>query len=166
MDNKMNEIKGVLLMTFSALVGFFAPIQDLILAIIVLLSVNFASGLIEDALHAGGWSWKKAFKTFYELFVLCGIGFFVFAIGNFLHEKQGAIQCLTAIYFAAIWFYGVNILNNWKKILPEGSTIYRFISFIHFVVSLQIVEKIPYLKAFLQQENNENITDDNKEVDK
>ena len=51
-------------MVFSALSGFFMPIQDLMLAILILLGVNFLSGWIEDSLHADGWKWKKAFKAF------------------------------------------------------------------------------------------------------
>lgn len=151
-DSNMNEIKGVLLMILSALGGFFMPITDFMVAILVLLGINFFSGWIEDELHGSGWKWKKAFKMFYECLVMVGIGAAVFVIGHFMHNDGGAIQCLSAIYFAGIWFYSVNILNNWKKILPEATTLHRFVSFIHFVISMQFVEKVPYLKAFLTQE--------------
>jgi hypothetical protein len=147
----IDQIKAVLLMVMSALSGFFMPIQDLMVAILILLGVNFLSGWIEDCIHGDGWKWKKAFKAFYECCILCGIGAFVFVMGHFLHKQDSAVQCLTAIYFAAIWFYSVNILNNWKKILVKGTTIYRFIAFLHFLVSMKFVEKIPYLKEFISQ---------------
>lgn len=148
----ITDIKGLLIAILTALGGFFMPITDFILAILILLGVNFLSGWIEDELHAEGWKWNKAFKAFYECCVLCGIGAFIFVIGHFMHREEAAIQCLSAIYLAGIWFYSVNILNNWKKILPEKTTIHRFVSFLHFIVSMQFVEKIPYLKAFLTQE--------------
>ncbi len=148
----MDEIKGVLLIILSALSGFFMPISDLLVAILILLGVNFVSGWIEDELHSGGWRWKKAFKTFYECCVLVGIGAFVFVMGHFMHRAEGAIQCLTAIYAAAIWFFSVNILRNWLKIIPDGTTLHRFISFLYFIVALKFVEKIPYLKEFLMQD--------------
>ena len=145
----IDQIKAVMLMILSALSGFFMPIQDFMIAMLMLLGVNFVSGWIEDELHASGWKWKKAFKTFYECCVLVGIGAFVFIMGHFMHKESGAIQCLTAIYAAAIWFYSVNILTNWKKILPDGTTLRRFVNFLHFVVSMKFVEKIPYLKEFI-----------------
>ena len=148
----MNEIKGALLMASSALSGFFMPITDFMVAILILLGINFFSGWLEDELHAKGWKWKKAFKTFYECMVLLGIGASVFVIGHFMHKETAAIQCLTGIYFAAIWFYAVNILNNWKRILPEGTPLYRFVSFLHFIISMKFVESIPHLKQFLLQE--------------
>lgn len=151
----MNEIKAVLLMVLSALSGFFMPIGDLIVAILILLGVNFVSGWIEDELHADGWRWKKAFKTMYECCVLVGIGAFVFVMGHFMHRKESAVQCLTAIYWAAIWFYAVNISNNWKKIIPKGTTLHRFVAFLHFILSMKFVEKVPYLKAFLTQEGED-----------
>lgn len=151
----MDEIKGVVLIVVSALSGFFMPIQDFMIAILVLLGVNFVSGWLEDELHAQGWKWKKAFKTFYECCIMLAIGAFVFVIGHFMHRESSALQCLTAIYAAGVWFYSVNILNNWKKILPAGTTLRRFVTFLHFVVSMKFVERIPYLKAFLQQAEEE-----------
>ena len=147
----INELKAVLLIVFSAIGSFFMPITDYMMAILMLLGVNFLSGWIEDELHGKGWKWKKAFKTFYECFVMVAIGACLFVIGHYMHKDESAIQCLSVIYFAAIWFYSVNILNNWKKILPSGTTLHRFVSFLHFAVSLQLVEKVPYLKAFLKE---------------
>lgn len=160
----IEQIKGVLLMVFSALSGFFMPIQDLMLAILILLGVNFLSGWIEDCIHADGWKWKKAFKAFYECCVLCGIGAFIFVMGHYMHKQDSSIQCLTAIYFAAIWFYSVNILGNWRKILVKGTTIYSFITFLHWLVSMKFVEKIPYLSEFINSgEEKEGNNEGNKE---
>ena len=156
---EISEIKIVLMAVVTALGGFFLPITDFMLAILILLGINFLSGWIEDELHGDGWKWKKAFKTFYECLVMVGIGASIFVIGHFMHKEDAAIQCLSAIYLAGIWFYSVNILNNWKKIIPDHTTLHRFVSFLHFIISMQFVEKIPFLKAFLLQENK----DDNKE---
>lgn len=151
----IDQIKAMLLMVYSALSGFFLPIHDFVVAILILLGVNFISGWIEDCLHADGWKWKKAFKTMKECCVLCGIGAFVFVMGHFMHRQNSAVQCLTAIYAAAIWFYTINILCNWRKILQKETTLYRFINFLHFVVSMKFVERIPYLSEFVNMENNE-----------
>lgn len=151
--NEMVEIKAALVAVISALGGFFFPVTDFMVAILVLLAVNFFSGWIEDEIHGQGWKWRKAFKTFYECLVMVGIGACVFTIGHFMHKDTAAVQCLSVIYLAGMWFYTVNILNNWKKILPEGSTLYTFVCFLLFVISLKFVEKIPYLKEFIAANN-------------
>ena len=153
----IDQVKAVVLMILSALSGFFMPIHDLMAAILILLGVNFVSGWIEDSLHADGWKWKKAFKAFYECCVLCGIGAFIFLMGHYMHRQEESVQCLTGIYFAAIWFYSVNILNNWKRILLPGTTIYRFVAFLHFLVSMKFVERIPYLNEFINTNKEENV---------
>ena len=153
---ELSMIKGAIMAVLTALGGFFLPITDFMVAILILLGINFLSGWIEDELHGEGWKWRKAFKTFYECLVMVGIGAFIFVIGHFMHKQDAAIQCLSAIYMAAIWFFSVNILNNWKKILPEKTTLHRFVSFLHFVISMKFVEKIPYLKDFLTKEEKQN----------
>lgn len=40
----IDQIKAVFLMVMSALSGFFMPIHDLVVAILILLGVNFLSG--------------------------------------------------------------------------------------------------------------------------
>lgn len=72
----MDKLKDVIVIVFSTLLGFFAPIGDFIAAILILMAVNFISGLAEDELNGTGWKGKKAFKAFSELFVLTGIGAF------------------------------------------------------------------------------------------
>lgn len=155
----MEEFRAAVISALTALGGFFVPIVDFVIAILVLLCVNFISGWIEDALHADGWKWNKAFKTLYECAVLAGIGAFTFVMGHFMHKEGAALQCLGVIYMAATWFFSVNILNNWKKILPEGTTLHSFICFLYFIIALQFVTKIPYLKAFLLKRKDEESPD-------
>lgn len=145
----MDNIRVPLLVVISAIGAFFYPVIDFVIAILILLVINFFSGWIEDEIHGEGWKWSKAFKTFSECAVMSGIGFFVFAIGHYMHRDEAAETLVCVVYMAGIWFYAVNILNNWKKILPEGSTLYLYISFLHFTVSLKFVNKIPFLKEFL-----------------
>lgn len=150
----MAEVKSALLVIISALGGFFFPVTDFMVAILILLFVNFLSGWIEDEVHGQGWKWKKAFKTFYECLVMVGIGACAFAIGHYMHRDEAAELIVSIIYMAGIWFYAVNILNNWKKILPDGSTLHMYVSFLHFIVSLKFVEKVPYLKEFIAANMN------------
>ena len=51
----MDKIKDIIVILTSTLLGFFAPIQDFLVAILLLMGVNFASGLLEDELNGTGW---------------------------------------------------------------------------------------------------------------
>lgn len=145
----IDQIKALLLVALSALSGFFMPIEDYITAILILMGVNFLSGWIEDTLHADGWKWAKVRKTFTECCVLVAIGAFVFVIGHYMHMEAAAVQAVSCIYMAAIWFYVINILRNWQKILRKGTTLRRYVDFLHWVVALKFVERIPYLQEYV-----------------
>ena len=50
----MGEIKGFLVAAWAAVISFFMPIGDFMLAMIVLFIVNFSFGLIADIVNGGG----------------------------------------------------------------------------------------------------------------
>lgn len=148
----MQHIKDTVIIVGSALLGFFHPISDFLIAILILLLVNFASGLLEDELDGTGWKGKKAWKAFTELFIITGIAFFVFALGHFMHSEQMAVQCLSVICYAAIYFYCRNILNNWLKIVPKDTTLYRFLLFLNYLIGLYFLDRVPGLKAYFKRD--------------
>ena len=56
----MERLKDIIVIVFSTLLGFFAPIGDFIAAILILMAVDFISGLAEDELNGTGWKGKNA----------------------------------------------------------------------------------------------------------
>lgn len=149
----MQQVKDIAIVIGTALLGFFHPIQDFLIAIMILLVVNFGSGLLEDELHGEGWKRKKAWQAFTEMFVLTGIGCFVFVIGHFMHNEAGAAQCVSGVCYAAIYFYCKNILKNWLKITPEGTTLHGVLGFFYYMVSLYFLEKVPGLKGYFKKDD-------------
>jgi hypothetical protein len=144
----MDKIKDVIVIVTSTLLGFFAPIGDFIVAILILMAVNFISGLLEDELNGTGWKGKKAFKAFTELFVLTGIGAFVYAMGHFVHAESESVACVSAVCYAAIYFYTRNIIFNWLKITNPDTTLHKLFLFLYWVVGFYFLEKVPGLKAY------------------
>jgi hypothetical protein len=144
----MDKLKDIIVIVFSTLLGFFAPIGDFIAAILILMAVNFISGLAEDELNGTGWKSKKAFKAFSELFVLTGIGAFVYAMGHFMHAEQESVTCVSAVCYAAIYFYTRNIIFNWLKITPKETTLHKFFLFLYWLVGFYFLERVPWLKAY------------------
>lgn len=144
----MDKIKDIIVIVTSTLLGFFAPIGDFIVAILILMAVNFISGLLEDELNGTGWKGKKAFKAFTELFVLTGIGTFVYAMGHFMHAESESVACVSAVCYAAIYFYTRNIIFNWLKITNPDTTLHKLFLFLYWVVGFYFLEKVPWLKAY------------------
>ena len=151
----MDKIKDIIVIVTSTLFGCYSPISDFMFAILLLMMVNFISGLLEDELNGTGWKGKKAFKAFTELFVLTGIGAFIYAMGHFMHAEQESVTCVSAICYAAIYFYCRNIIFNWLKITPEGTTLHKLFLFLYWLIGFYFLDKVPWLKAYFTSGQND-----------
>ena len=144
----MEKIKDFIVIISSTLFGFYSPISDFMFAILLLMMVNFISGLLEDELNGTGWKGKKAFKAFTELFVLTGIGAFIYTIGHFMHSQQESIACVSAVCYGAIYFYSRNIIFNWLKITPKGTTLHKFFLFLYWVIGFYFLNRLPFIRDY------------------
>lgn len=146
----MAEIKSFLIAAFSAILSFFMPIGDFIEAMILLFIVNFVFGVLADIMNGGHWEKKKALMFFIYCLIFFALAFLIFAIGHLLHAHNEAIQGVKYLCYVSLWFFGVNISRNWKLITKKGSTFHKLASFIYYILSMQVVEKVPYLKQFME----------------
>lgn len=160
----MEKIKDFLVIVGSTLLGFYSPISDFMFAILLLMMANFISGLLEDELNGTGWKGKKAFKAFTELFVLTGIGAFIYTIGHFMHSQQESIACVSAVCYGAIYFYSRNIIFNWLKITPKGTTLHKFFLFLYWVIGFYFLNRLPFIRDYFDtgQQQIEDIVDKRK----
>ena len=78
----------------------------------------------------------------------------IYIIGEKMKNLDGALQCITGIVYAVCYFYGVNTLRNMRKLFPHS----RPLNFIYYVLSFEVVRKIPYLQQFLDNEKKEEET--------
>lgn len=160
----MEKIKDFIVIIGSTLFGFYSPISDFMFAILLLMMANFISGLLEDELNGTGWKGKKAFKAFTELFVLTGIGAFIYTIGHFMHSQQESIACVSAVCYGAIYFYSRNIIFNWLKITPKGTTLHKFFLFLYWVIGFYFLNRLPFIRDYFDtgQQQIEDIVDKRK----
>ena len=61
-------------------------------------------------------------------------------------NPAGAIQCISGVVYAIIYFYTVNILRNAHKLLPKSKVIH----FLFYVLSFEVIKKIPYLQQYIE----------------
>ena len=125
----MDEIKVFILNVIGAVLGFLAPIQDFMVAIVILFVLNFFFGLTADMVTGGEWSWRKAFRFFTHCFVFFVLAAAVFTCGHYMHNEGGAVQCV--------------------------SYMHRVVDVLYYVLTLKVVDKIPFLSEYLKKANKE-----------
>lgn len=150
--NNLTELKTLILTILGLLTSMFSPINDFMLAMLILLTLNFIFGIAADVVSGNGWSWKKAAM----FFVFTG-GLFLtfasmFAVGHFLHTPGEAALCVKYACFIAVWVFGTNILRNWRSMLRKGTATYKFVDILLYVLTIQFVEKLPYVKKWQEEQ--------------
>ena len=150
---EISEIKYVLCTLISGVMAFLMPIRDFMNAMVILFTLNYVFGVTADFVNGHHWSFRKSMVFFYHCLTFFGLAVFVFIIGRFMHNEDGALQTVSLLCYTALWFYSVNILRNLREVLIEGTTMYRVVSFIYWVVSLKMVEKIPFLSEYIRKNN-------------
>lgn len=155
MMGNLTEIRTLLITVFGLLASLFSPIEDFMVAMMILLTVNLVFGIASAVVSGEGWSWKKACM----FFVFCGGFFFtagsMFAVGHFLHNDAEAALCVKYACFIAVWVFGTNILKNWKKMLKEGTATWKFVDVLLYVLTVQFVERLPFVKKWQEEREAE-----------
>jgi len=155
----IDRIRTILYYMICYVWALLMPVHNIIYAVLILLAMNFIFGLTADIVemkhrphkpHEVAWDNKKAIWAFIFLciiiFVVCGF----YIIGAFLNKPEEALTGISWFIIAAVWFFGRNINRNILKIIPPETAMYQFFNFTYYVLSLQMVEKIPYLGDFLK----------------
>ena len=143
------SIRNLLASVFSVMFAYFAPIQNMVFVIFFVFAINCMAGMIAGivAKHER-FNLKKFFHCMLETFVFYVIVLSVFIIGEKMRNLDGAIQCITGVVYAILYFYGVNTLRNLNILFPES----KVIRFLFYVLSFEVVKKIPYMQQFINKE--------------
>ena len=153
----MESIRNFIGFSFAAIAAYFNPIQDILSAVFYILVINFIVGLFSGLLvNKEPFSFKKAFYCFIEALVFLSLIAVIFFIGDKINNRSGALQCISGITYALIYFYSVNVFKNLKRLFPKN----KLIAFIYYVISIEFVDKVPYLKEFLKIEG---VTNESKQ---
>lgn len=151
----MDDIRIILANLISAVFSFLSPIQDFMVSIVVLFTVNFIFGLTADIVDGTGWKWKKAFKFFTHCLIFFALAASVYVCGHYMHNESGAVQCVTYICYVAIWAYSVNVLRNLRIILKQGTPLYKVVDILYYVLTLKMVSKIPFINDYINHQQEE-----------
>lgn len=152
----MEGIKFLLASFFANLASLLFPIRNDIFGLILLFTLNFVIGLFADLGNHREWSFKKAFRLFRDAAVYFVLVASIYLLGHIKGEDATAVQCVSFLIYIAIYFYGTNILRNARMITQHGSTLFRILDFLYYVLSLRVVERFSYLKGYVDEYEKEN----------
>lgn len=139
------ELKNLLVTLCSVTLAYFAPLNDMVFIIFFIFLINMMAGMISGiVVNNEPFNNKKFFRCLMETFVFYVIVLCIYVIGEKLGNVGGAMQCITGVVYAILYFYGTNILRNLNQLFPDS----KALAFIYYVVSFEVVKKIPYLQQF------------------
>ncbi|MDR0825304.1 MAG: phage holin family protein [Prevotella sp.] len=148
-DIAIGLLKGLWIFLLTMFTNFFQPIHDFLLIIFILFILNFLYGLLSDMIQGSDFSLKKAFQSIWHVVGFMLLLFLSFGIGKKMHLPDDSVVDFTSwITWVVIYFYGVNILRNWKAIQPKN----QVVAFLYWVLSVKFVEKIKYLREYFSKQ--------------
>lgn len=147
----MEHVKELIVGGFISVMAYLSPIQGEVKSLLVLFLLNFVFGYLAGMLaNKEGFSFKKAFSCVKEATIFFMLVCALWYIGDHKGNADGALQCISFITYAIVYFYSLNILKNCKKMLQEGSAAFKAVSFLYYVVSVEFIKQIPGLSAYLK----------------
>ena len=163
----VGHVREVLISLTLAIVAFLEPIQGELETLFLIFFCNFLFGYLSGMIaNNEEFDYKKALRCVGEaavFFVLCMA---VYVVGRLKGQPQGAIQCVSFITYVVIYFYGLNVLKNCKKIFREGTTPWHVVAFLYYVLRFKFIEKIPYLEVYLNKAEKKEEYNHNTILDK
>lgn len=154
----MDGVKFFVASFFANIASLLFPIRNDIFDLIMLFTLNFVIGLLADLSNRREWSFKKAFQLFRDAAIYFVLVASIYLLGHIKGEDATAVQCVSFLIYIAIYFYGTNILRNARMITQHGSTLFRILDFLYYVLSLRIMEHFSYLKGYVNEYEKENKT--------
>lgn len=111
---------------------------------------DFVTGLIASWRKGEKFTSAKARWSFAKSFCYLGTFAVLIFIGVAINQVSVFIGILKVVVWAAVWFEAVSNTENMEKIFPNN----RFISFLHYLLAVEWVKKMPFLSNFLKEEKS------------
>lgn len=137
----------------SAVLSFVAPISHFIESLFILFIVNILVGIVADHCLGNPWSKSKLKQAFFEALLIYTFIFVLFSIGNTMNKISEASQIVAYFTWVVMWYYGANINRNFIIIAPNGSKAEECFKFSYYVVTFEMVKKLPLLNNYHEQKN-------------
>ena len=145
-----DTIRNLIVTLCSILFGYFSPLRNIVFVIFFVCLLNCFFGLVAGVgVEGEKFKLRKFFRCILETLVFYVIVLSIYLVGEKMGNEQGALQCISGVVYAVIYFYAVNILRNIHTVFPDN----RWVKFLFYVLSFEIIKKIPYLQQFQEKKD-------------
>ena len=154
----IEQIKNMAVGIVLAILAYLEPIESELQSLFLVFFLNFLFGYLSDMVKGKEFSLKKALVCIGHatiFFILCAA---VYVIGRLKGQMEGSVQCVSFITYLVIYFYSLNILRNCKKIFKDETAPWHVVNTLYFILRFKFIEKIPYLKEYLDTQRQESIS--------
>ena len=154
----IDQIKNMAVGIVLSIIAYLEPIDGELKSLFLVFFLNFIFGYLSGMVKGEDFSLKKALVCIGHaaiFFVLCAS---VYVIGKAKGQMAGAVQCVSFITYLVLYFYSLNILKNCKKIFKDETAPWHVVNTLYFILRFKFIEKIPYLKEYLDTQRQESIS--------
>lgn len=153
----MYYLKNLFVGLVTGIAAYLHPVSGDIKSLIALFAINFLFGLLAGLLvNNETFSLKKAYRCILEAMSFFVLACAIYYIGEQKGNPDGSLQCVSFVTYSVFYFYGVNVLRNWKLLCRAGSPTHKCVSFLHYVVSVEFIKNVPFLSNYYQKGVNTN----------
>ncbi|MDR2147715.1 MAG: phage holin family protein [Tannerella sp.] len=111
---------------------------------------DFFTGLFASLKQGKGFQSSKARWSFAKAFSYLGTFAVIVFLGTTLKKMEVFMNVLNVAVWSATWFECISNLENLLILFPGN----RFLKFMHFILAVEWVKKIPGLSEFLKEEKS------------
>ena len=161
----IEQIKNMAVGIVLAILAYLEPIEGELQSLFLVFFLNFLFGYLSGMVKGEEFSLKKALVCVGHaavFFILCAA---VYVIGRLKGQMVGSVQCVSFITYLVIYFYSLNILRNCKKIFKDETAPWHVVNTLYFILRFKFIEKIPYLKEYLDTQKQEAVEQENHKND-
>lgn len=162
----IEQVKNVIVGIIIAILAYLEPINGELQTLFLVFFLNFLFGYLSGMVKGEDFDLKKALVCVLHatiFFVLCAA---VYIVGRLKGQMSGAIQCVSFITYLIIYFYGLNILRNCKKIFKENTAPWQVVNALYFILRFKFIEHVPFLKDYIDSQNKAETVSHNTILDK
>lgn len=151
---ELNYLKTftVFLMGLPAMIiGFYNPIGATLLAVALAFLFDLLMGVIKSKILKQAKVSREGGKRALALFaVYIFLIVFLFTLGKLMKDQFFTQDIVIIVSVVTIWFYVVNGFKNLSILFPQS----KMLRFFVWVLNVEFVEKIGFLKRFLASEED------------
>lgn len=149
----IEQIKNMVVGILIAILAYLEPIEGELQSLFIVFFLNFLFGYLSGMVKGEDFDLKKALVCIGHatiFFVLCAA---IYVVGRLKGQMAGAVQCVSFITYLVIYFYGLNVLRNCKKIFKDGTPPWHVANTIYYILRFKFIEHVPILKSYLDTQN-------------